>query len=331
MEQLRAGDTLELMTPTGSFGTPLHPLARKNYVAIVAGSGITPALSILQTTLAVETDSRFTLVYGDRDADSTLFREELDDLESRYADRLRIIHVRSRDPRHPAHLRGRVDRPKLERWLGSDLAPASVDDWFLCGPVEMVTDLRGLLIERGTEPDRVHVELFHGYQKPIRTNREHGTLKTCSLFERRKCSVFERQRQSRSTPSCEAHPPLRQQCPTSCSGGGHCHVHPVYRPRGHPSRRFTMRFGWRSVPGTERRWHRVEIRTVPCLLPENHSTSRLSRSRPSKKNWRRSAAMSGVRAGQRTNLQSAANTRTTQFALAREPRGRGFKSRPRQM
>ena len=170
MEQLRAGDTLDLMTPTGSFGTPLHPLATKNYVAIVAGSGITPALSILQTTLAVETESRFTLVYGNRDADSTMFRHELDDLEARYADRLRIIHVRSRDPHHPAHLRGRVDRPKLEEWLDSDLPAASVDDWFLCGPVEMVTDLRDLLLVRGTEPDRVHVELFHGFQKPKLTD-----------------------------------------------------------------------------------------------------------------------------------------------------------------
>lgn len=166
MEQLRAGDTLELMTPTGSFGTPLDALARKNYVAIVAGSGITPALSILRTTLAVETESRFTLVYANRDADSTMFRAELDDLESRYADRLQVIHVRSRDPRHPAHLRGRVDCAKLEQWLGSDLATNSVDEWFLCGPVEMVTDLRNLLLERGAESDQVHVELFHGYQKP---------------------------------------------------------------------------------------------------------------------------------------------------------------------
>jgi ferredoxin-NADP reductase/fatty acid desaturase len=165
MEQLRAGDTLDLMTPTGSFGTPLDPLARKNYVALVAGSGITPALSILQTTLAVETESRFTLVYGNRDADSTMFREDLDDLEARYADRLRIIHVRSRDPRHPEHLRGRIDRPKLEHLLVSDLA-ASVDEWFLCGPVEMVADLRDLLLELGTEPDHLHVELFHGFQKP---------------------------------------------------------------------------------------------------------------------------------------------------------------------
>jgi ring-1,2-phenylacetyl-CoA epoxidase subunit PaaE len=166
MEQLRAGDTLELMTPTGSFGTPLDPLATKNYVAIAVGSGITPILSILQTTLEVETESRFTLIYGNRDADSTMFREELDDLESRYADRLWVIHVRSREPHHPERLRGRVDRAKLDQWLRSELAEDPVDDWFLCGPVEMVTDLRADLVERGTELDRIHVELFHGFQKP---------------------------------------------------------------------------------------------------------------------------------------------------------------------
>jgi ring-1,2-phenylacetyl-CoA epoxidase subunit PaaE len=162
--RLQAGDTLELMTPTGSFGTPLDPLAARTYVAVVAGSGITPVLSILQTTLAVETESRFTLVYGNRDADSTMFRAELDDLEARTADRLRVVHVRSRDPRHPEHLRGRVDRERIERWLATDLV-GPVDEWFLCGPVDMVADLRGLLLERGTEPERVHVELFHGYQR----------------------------------------------------------------------------------------------------------------------------------------------------------------------
>ncbi|KRA28041.1 MULTISPECIES: fatty acid desaturase [unclassified Nocardioides] len=165
LEQLRAGDSLELMTPTGSFGTALDPLATKNYVALVAGSGITPALSILQTTLAVETESRFTLVYGNRDADSTMFREELEVLEARYADRLQVIHVRSRDPHHPEHLRGRVDRARLEQLLAFEVA-VPVDEWFLCGPVEMVTDLRDLLLERDTRPERVHVELFHGYQKP---------------------------------------------------------------------------------------------------------------------------------------------------------------------
>ena len=116
-EQLKAGDVLEVMTPTGRFGTPLDPLNRKHYVAIVVGSGITPILSILQTVLELETDSRFTLIYGNRTKDSTMFRSELDELESRYADRLEILHVLSRDPHHTPVLRGRIDRDKLERWL----------------------------------------------------------------------------------------------------------------------------------------------------------------------------------------------------------------------
>lgn len=166
MERLRPGDSLEVMTPSGSFGTPVDPLAAKrDYVAVVAGSGITPVLSIVQTTLAVESDSCFTVLYGNRDADSTMFRAELDDLEARYADRLRIIHVRSRDSRHPADLRGRVDRTRLATFLETELATAGVDEWFLCGPLDMVTDLRELLLEDGVEVDHVHVELFHGYAK----------------------------------------------------------------------------------------------------------------------------------------------------------------------
>ncbi|MEG9224671.1 fatty acid desaturase [Aeromicrobium sp. Sec7.5] len=164
-EQLRPGDRLEVMTPSGSFGTPVEPLATKDYVAVVAGSGITPVLSIVQTTLAVETESCFTVIYGNRDADSTMFRAELEDLEARYADRLRIVHVRSRDPRHPANLRGRIDRARLATFLQAKLAAAGVDEWFLCGPVDMVAELRDLLLEEGVETDRVHVELFHGFSR----------------------------------------------------------------------------------------------------------------------------------------------------------------------
>ncbi|GAB4002980.1 fatty acid desaturase [Nocardioides ultimimeridianus] len=167
-EQLQEGDVLELMTPAGSFGTPVDPLAARSYVAIAAGSGITPILSILTTTLEVETDSTFTLVYGNRDADSTMFREQLADLESRYADRFEVVHVRSRDPRHPARLRGRIDGERLAGWLGKDLDPRTVDEWFLCGPIEMVTGLRDVLLEHEVEPGRLHVELFHGYEsRPV--------------------------------------------------------------------------------------------------------------------------------------------------------------------
>ncbi len=164
-EQLEAGDVLEVMTPTGRFCTPLDPLNRKHYVAIVVGSGITPILSMLQTTLEIETESRFTLIYGNRAKETTMFRSELDELESRYADRLEILHVLSRDPLHSPELSGRIDREKLERWLAGTLAPETVDEWFLCGPIELVTMVRDTLVEHRVEPERIHLELFYGYDQ----------------------------------------------------------------------------------------------------------------------------------------------------------------------
>lgn len=160
VESLQAGDVLELMTPTGSFGAPLHPLARHDYVAVAAGSGITPILSILRTTMEIETDSRFTLIYGNRTADSTMFAAELDELEARYADRLRIFHVRSTDSHHPEFLRGRIDLPMIRRLLGSPVT--SVDRWYLCGPGDLVTTLhRGLVVEE-VPTEQIHLELFRG-------------------------------------------------------------------------------------------------------------------------------------------------------------------------
>ncbi len=162
-EQLEPGDVLEVMTPTGSFCPPLHPLHTKHYVAIAAGSGITPILSMLQTTLEIETESRYTLIYANRSRDTTMFRSELDQLEARYADRLEILHVLSRDPGHVPELSGRIDRDKLERWLTTAVAPDSVDEWFLCGPIELIVPTRDTLVGHGVEPEHVHLELFHSY------------------------------------------------------------------------------------------------------------------------------------------------------------------------
>ena len=174
MHELEAGDMLELMTPTGQFGTKLDPLAEKHYVAIVAGSGITPILSIVATTLELETESRFTVIYGNRTRESTMFRAELDELESRFADRLEILHVLSRDPLHTPLLRGRIDREKLERWLSTTVRPESVDEWFLCGPMELVTMARSLLLEQGVDADHVHLELFFGYRDGAGSKQEHA-------------------------------------------------------------------------------------------------------------------------------------------------------------
>ncbi|GAB7142205.1 fatty acid desaturase [Mycobacterium riyadhense] len=171
---LKAGDVLELMTPTGRFGTPLNPLSGKHYVGLVAGSGITPVLSIVATTLEIETESRFTLIYGNRTKESTMFRAELDRLESRYADRLEILHVLSSEPLHTPELRGRIDREKLTMWLASSLQPDTVDEWFICGPMAMTTTVRETLLEHCVDPERIHLELFYGYQTAPATEHSHA-------------------------------------------------------------------------------------------------------------------------------------------------------------
>lgn len=212
--ELKAGDVLELMTPTGRFGTPLDPLHRKHYVGLVAGSGITPVLSILATTLEIETESRFTLIYGNRTKESTMFRAELDRLESRYADRLEILHVLSSEPLHTPELRGRIDRDKLTRWLTSTLRPAGVDEWFICGPLAMATAVRETLIEHGVDSERIHLELFYGFDTPATRPSYAGATVTFTLSGQR--AIFD------LVPGdsiLEGALGLRSDAPYACMGG----------------------------------------------------------------------------------------------------------------
>ncbi|HEX2608521.1 MAG TPA: FAD-binding oxidoreductase, partial [Flavisolibacter sp.] len=113
-EHLKAGDVLEVMPPNGKFHTELNPGLKKNYAAFAAGSGITPVLSIIKTTLHTEPESSFTLVYGNRTKNSILFKEELEALKDKYLNRFRIYHILSREKSDAAINNGRIDTEKLE-------------------------------------------------------------------------------------------------------------------------------------------------------------------------------------------------------------------------
>jgi ferredoxin-NADP reductase/fatty acid desaturase len=160
--EARVGDILDVMTPTGRFGIPLVEGAKRSYVGVAAGSGITPVLSIIATALKVEQGSTFDLVYGNRAATSTMFRNELDDLVIEFDGRLRVHHVLSREE---ATLTGRIDQALVTRLVGARVP--SVDAWLLCGPQAMVEDVVDGLLEAGVAPSRVHCELFHAAVKPV--------------------------------------------------------------------------------------------------------------------------------------------------------------------
>jgi ring-1,2-phenylacetyl-CoA epoxidase subunit PaaE len=154
-EQLAADDILDVMTPTGAFHVRLDPGAARHHVAVVAGSGITPMMSTIATTLEAEPQSRFTLVYGNRTTASTMFGERIAELQTVHGDRLQVHHVLSREP--GAVLAGRIT-PELVTGLVGDVS--SVDAWFLCGPQDMVETVEAAL-GRLTDHGRVLTEVFH--------------------------------------------------------------------------------------------------------------------------------------------------------------------------
>jgi ring-1,2-phenylacetyl-CoA epoxidase subunit PaaE len=158
---LRIGEDVEVMTPTGRFTTEVDASRPRHRAAIVAGSGITPVLSIAAATLRAEPASRFTLIYGNRSAEAVMFLDELADLKDRFPDRLAVFHVLSREVRDSALLTGRLDRAKLDELLEVAVAPGTVDEWFVCGPAPMIDAARAALREHDVDDAAVHVELFH--------------------------------------------------------------------------------------------------------------------------------------------------------------------------
>lgn len=161
LTDLKRGDDVEVMTPMGRFTTVVDAARARHRAAIVAGSGITPVLSILSSTLAAEPASRFTLIYGNRAAGSVMFLDELADLKDRYPNRLVVFHVLSREVRESPLLSGHLDKAKLDEFLDLVVASASVDEWFLCGPADVIDAARASLRQHGVDDAVVRFELFH--------------------------------------------------------------------------------------------------------------------------------------------------------------------------
>lgn len=174
LDELRAGDELEVLPPGGSFGPKLDSSRRRRYGLIAAGSGITPIIAIAATALEVEPASEVVLLFGNRTTADVMFLEELADLKDRYPARLQLLHLLSREVQESELLSGRLDGDRLRRVL-SELVPVdSVDEWYLCGPFGMVTDGRAVLLEAGAA--EVHVELFHAEAPPPRPARAEGEV-----------------------------------------------------------------------------------------------------------------------------------------------------------
>ena len=156
--QLKVGDVLRVMPADGRFIVQ-RPRAIHR-VGFAAGSGITPILSILASTLEEQTESKFTLVYGNRRMDSVMFNEALQDLKDRYPNRLTLIHVLSRQAQEVPLLEGRIDEAKVKEIVNSLLPAASMDEVFICGPEAMIEATEKALLEVGVPERNIRTERF---------------------------------------------------------------------------------------------------------------------------------------------------------------------------
>ncbi|WP_026549058.1 1,2-phenylacetyl-CoA epoxidase subunit PaaE [Arthrobacter sp. Br18] len=170
-EFLKAGDRLDVMSPMGQFiskheltevnnPSQVDTVTQTSFAAVAAGSGITPVIAIARTVLAANANVRFDLVYANRAAMDVMFLEELADLKDRYPARFAVHHVLSREQRISPLLTGRIDENKLETMLTSVIRTDEVDEWFLCGPFDLVQLCRDTLAERGVPAEKVRFELF---------------------------------------------------------------------------------------------------------------------------------------------------------------------------
>jgi ring-1,2-phenylacetyl-CoA epoxidase subunit PaaE len=172
----KSGEEIDVMTPQGRFGIRPESNTSRNILAIAAGSGITPVMSIVRSVLTHEPASRVVLLYGNRSAQSIIFKRELEALKDRFLDRLSVVHVLSRERQEIELLNGRIDAEKISAVLKTALPAAAIDHVFLCGPGDLIEQSRSTLLRLGVPADRIHVEHFtvdgDPVPPPIRTERE---------------------------------------------------------------------------------------------------------------------------------------------------------------
>jgi ring-1,2-phenylacetyl-CoA epoxidase subunit PaaE len=172
-QKLKRGDVLEVLPPTGTFFTEVNISNKKKYVLFAAGSGITPVISIIKTILRTEPESTVTLVYGNRNVSSIIFKEDLEALKDKHLQRFRIYHILSRERTEATINYGRIDAEKCAR-LARLIDLATVDEFFICGPEKMIFTIQEFLKTYGIGKKKIHFELF---TTPTRKNIKIYTAK----------------------------------------------------------------------------------------------------------------------------------------------------------
>ncbi len=157
---LKKSQTIDVLPPTGNFVLPLNKTNRKHHIAFAAGSGITPVISLLKTILTEEPDSSFTLIYGNKNRASVIFREEILALKNDFPQRLQLINIFSREKMDAPIFEGRIDAAKCDLIFKQIIPLSKAQEYLLCGPAEMIFSVRDWLLDKKVDEKNIHFELF---------------------------------------------------------------------------------------------------------------------------------------------------------------------------
>ena len=163
--ELKVGDALEAMPPFGQFHASVDADNQKTYLAFAAGSGITPILSIVRSTLENEPASRVLLFYGNRRQRTTMFIDDLYALKNRFAERLQLYFLFSQEEQEFPIFSGRIDKDKVAELYGAFCAGLEPDEAFICGPDTMIEAVCSALSGLGMPEDALHAERFGAAKK----------------------------------------------------------------------------------------------------------------------------------------------------------------------
>lgn len=159
-DELKRGDTLQVLPPQGNFYTPVVAGSNRNYLFIAAGSGITPIISNIKTILQAEPGSHITLIFGNQRSNTIMFREQLSFIKNRYMQRFHWINILSREDPGADVSTGRINNRKGGELNKRLIKIRAYDEFFICGPESMISEVsRGLRAE-GIAEQHIHYELF---------------------------------------------------------------------------------------------------------------------------------------------------------------------------
>jgi ring-1,2-phenylacetyl-CoA epoxidase subunit PaaE len=179
---LKVGDVMEVMTPMGTFYSSLNGSAKKKYVLFAGGSGITPMMSILKSTLYVEKQSTITLIYANKNEDSTIFKKEIDEIAAKNAN-LKVVYVFDQPQQKTSDLQTGIITTQKTLALIENFGGVNADEYFICGPGPMMENVKTALEQLKIAKEKIHIEYFNAVAEAVKKAEDHSGAKVTSKIK----------------------------------------------------------------------------------------------------------------------------------------------------